>query len=135
MKTLKNNKNRRMPFLIGAAEICALLVMTCAFIAGVYVEQYFWAMPDRVNFKQCLPWFAVFTYGTMYFNSVFSLDRRKHHLAFSAFVSVILINLLMMALPFFEVLYYIQVTTLLTSSFSSAWACCFGSPFSIATGS
>lgn len=99
--------------MIGAAEICALLVMTCAFIAGVYVEQYFWAMPDRVNFKQCLPWFAVFTYGTFYFNSVFNLDRRRHHLVFSAFVSVILINLLMMALPFFEVLYYIQVTTLL----------------------
>jgi exopolysaccharide biosynthesis polyprenyl glycosylphosphotransferase len=109
---VKKKTPRKMPFFIGTAEICAVLIMTCAFIAGVYVEQYLWAMPDRVNFRQCLPWFIILTYGTMYFNSVFNFTRRQHHLAFSAFVSIALINLFMMALPFFEVLYYIQVTTL-----------------------
>jgi exopolysaccharide biosynthesis polyprenyl glycosylphosphotransferase len=96
----------------GVAEICAVLLMIAAFIAGTYVEQALWAMPDRVNFKQCLPFFVAFTAGVMYFNSAFDLTRRMHYLGFSMFTSIIIINVMMMALPFFEVLYYVQVTTL-----------------------
>jgi exopolysaccharide biosynthesis polyprenyl glycosylphosphotransferase len=86
--------------------------MIMSFIAGAYVEQGIWAMPDRVNFRQSLPWFIIFTLGIMYFNSVFDLSRRMHHLAFSAITSVIMINVLMMALPFFDVLYHVYITTL-----------------------
>jgi hypothetical protein len=62
----------------------------------------------------------------MYFNSVFDYSRRKHHLLFSAFTSILLINVLMMALPFFEVLYYVRISTIiiiiaLEYSFVSAW--------------
>ncbi|NLL38076.1 MAG: sugar transferase [Clostridiales bacterium] len=109
---MKNSSKKPLHFW-GIAEGCAVLLMMAAFIAGTYVEQYFWAMPDRVNFRQCLPWFIIFTVATMYFNSAFDLTRRMHHLAFSMFISIIMINVFMMALPFFEVLYYIQVTTLL----------------------
>lgn len=97
----------------GIAEASAVLLMMAAFIAGTYVEQSLWGMPDRVNFRQSLPWFIIFTTGTMYFNSAFDLTRRMHHLAFSMFISILMVNVFMMALPFFEVLYYIQVTTLL----------------------
>jgi exopolysaccharide biosynthesis polyprenyl glycosylphosphotransferase len=93
--------------------MCAVALMIVAFIAGTYVEQALWGMPDRVNFRQCLPWFVAFTAGVMYFNGAFDLTRRVHYLAFSLFTSIIIINLLMMALPFFEVLYFVQVTTLL----------------------
>jgi exopolysaccharide biosynthesis polyprenyl glycosylphosphotransferase len=86
--------------------------MTASFIAGTYVEQGIWAMPDRVDFRQCLPWFVIFSFGVMYFNSAFDLSRRIHHLSFSVFTSIIMVNVLMMALPFFAVLYYVQVTTL-----------------------
>jgi len=101
-------------------------LMSAAFIAGTYVEQALLALPDRVNFRQCLPWFALFTLTTMYFNSVFDYSRRKHHLLFSAFTSILLINILMMALPFFEVLYYVRISTIviiiaLEYSFVSAW--------------
>jgi len=101
-------------------------LMAAAFIAGTYVEQALLALPDRVNFRQCLPWFTLFTLATMYFNSVFDYSRRKHHLLFSAFTSILLINVLMMALPFFEVLYYVRVSTIiiiiaLEYSFVSAW--------------
>jgi exopolysaccharide biosynthesis polyprenyl glycosylphosphotransferase len=109
---MKNSSKKPLHFW-GIAEGCAVLLMMAAFIAGTYVEQYFGAMPDRVNFRQCLPWFIIFTVATMYFNSAFDLTRRMHHLAFSMFISIIMINVFMMALPFFEVLYYIQVTTLL----------------------
>lgn len=109
---MKNSSNKPLHFW-GIAEACAVILMMAAFIAGTYVEQYLWAMPDRVNFRQSLPWFIIFTVATMYFNSAFDLTRRKHHLAFSMFVSIIMVNVFMMALPFFEVLYYIQVTTLL----------------------
>src|SRR5690554_1927190 len=105
---MKNSSKKPLHFW-GIAEGCAVLLMMAAFIAGTYVEQYFWAMPDRVNFRQCLPWFIIFTVATMYFNSAFDLTRRMHHLAFSMFISIIMINVFMMALPFFEVLYYIQV--------------------------
>lgn len=97
---------------MGLAELSAVCLMVAAFIAGTYVEQAIWAMPDRVNFRQCLPWFVLFTAGTMYFNSAFDLTRRMHRLAFSMFTSILMVNLFMMALPFFEVLYYVQVTTL-----------------------
>lgn len=116
MKKLKKSKSRKLHFH-GIAEISAVLLIIGAFIAGTYVEQALWAMPDRVNFKQCLPWFIVFTVGTMFFNSAFDLSRRQHHLAFSMFASILMINIFMMALPFFEVLYYIQVTTLLVVIF------------------
>ena len=53
----------------------------------------------------------MFTAGSLYFNSVFDFSRRKHHLVFSVFISVVIVNILMMALPFFEVLYYVQVST------------------------
>jgi exopolysaccharide biosynthesis polyprenyl glycosylphosphotransferase len=86
--------------------------MVASFIAGTYVEQALWAMPDRVNFRQSLPWFIIFTLGTLCFNNAFDLSRREHHLAFSVFTSILLINVFMMALPFFGVLYYVQVTTL-----------------------
>jgi exopolysaccharide biosynthesis polyprenyl glycosylphosphotransferase len=112
VKTLKKKVSGRRLHFRGVAEISAVLLMIGAFIVGAYVEQALWAMPDRVNFKQCLPWFVVFTVGTMYFNSAFDLSRRKHYLAFSIFTSIIMVNVFMMALPFFEVLYYIQVTTL-----------------------
>lgn len=111
MKKLINRTNAKL-FFYGLAELIAVVLMTAAFIAGTYVEQALWAMPDRVNFRQCLPWFVVFTAGTMYFNAAFDLSRRLHHLAFSMFTSIILINILMMALPFFDVLYYVNVTTL-----------------------
>jgi exopolysaccharide biosynthesis polyprenyl glycosylphosphotransferase len=108
----KKTSGKKLHFW-GFAEICAVSLMIAAFIAGTYVEQALWAMPDRVNFKQSLPWFTVFTVITMYFNSAFDLSRRQYHLAFSMFTSVLMINVFMMALPFFEVLYYIQVSTLL----------------------
>lgn len=109
---MKNTTGKPLHFW-GIAEACAVFLMMAAFIAGTYVEQALWGMPDRVNFRQCLPWFIVFTAGIMYFNTAFDLTRRKHHLAFSMFTSITLINICMMALPFFEVLYYIQVSTLL----------------------
>ena len=107
----KKNSEQTLHFS-GIAELSAILLMIAAFIAGTYVEQYLWAMPDRVNFKQCLPWFVFFTVSVMYSNSAFDLSRRLHHLAFSMFTSILIVNLLMMALPFFEMLYYVQVTTL-----------------------
>jgi hypothetical protein len=48
----------------------------------------------------------------MYFKQRLRPDAPVHHLAFSLFSSIIMVNLMMMALPFFEVLYYVQVTTL-----------------------
>lgn len=113
---MKKSISRKLRFH-GLAEMSAILLMTGAFIAGTYVEQALWAMPDRVNFKQCLPWFVIITFGIMYFNLAFDLSRRKHHLAFSMFTSIIMINISMMALPFFGVLYYIQVSTLLVVIF------------------
>lgn len=100
-------------FLSSVAIVCAFGLLTAGFIAGTYVEQAVWAMPDRVNFRQCLPWFEMFIGLTMYFTSGFELNRNMPQKAFSVFTSIILINIAMMALPFFEVLYYVQVTTLL----------------------
>ena len=102
-----------LPFMASVSAMSAVAVMIAAFIAGTYVEQALWGLPDRVNFRQCLPWFVVFVLAGFYFNSVFDLSRRIHHLFFSAFTSIVLVNILMMALPFFEVLYYVQITTLL----------------------
>jgi exopolysaccharide biosynthesis polyprenyl glycosylphosphotransferase len=113
VKSLNKKTSDKTLHFGGAAEICAVLLMITAFIAGTYVEQALWAMPDRVNFRQCLPWFTVFTVSVMYFNAAFDLTRRVHYLAFSMFTSILIVNLLMMALPFFAVLYYVQVTTLL----------------------
>ncbi len=98
--------------LFGLPEICAVLLMTASFIGGTYVEQGLWALPDRVNFRQSLPWFIIFTLVIMYFNNAFDLSRRVHQMAFSMFSSIVMINLFMMALPFFDVLYYVQITTL-----------------------
>jgi exopolysaccharide biosynthesis polyprenyl glycosylphosphotransferase len=113
VKALNKKTSDKTLHFGGAAEICAVLLMIGAFIAGTYVEQALWAMPDRVNFKQSLPWFVVFNVSVMYFNAAFDLTRRMHYLAFSMFTSILIVNLLMMALPFFAVLYYVQVTTLL----------------------
>ncbi len=98
--------------LFGLPEIFAVFFMTASFIGGTYVEQGLLALPDRVNFRQSLPWFVVFTLAIMYFNNAFDLSRRIHQIAFSMFSSIVMINLLMMALPFFDVLYYVQITTL-----------------------
>lgn len=105
-------RQKKHTFLSGVAAVCAVLFLTAAMIAGIYVEQVLWGLPDRVNFRQCLPWFVLFSVGILYFNSVFDLSRRMHHLAFSVFGSVLLVNIFMMSLPFFEVLYYVQITTL-----------------------
>ncbi|MGE4354199.1 MAG: sugar transferase [Oscillospiraceae bacterium] len=99
-------------YFSGLPKISAVCLMAAAFIAGTYVEQALWAMPDRVDFRQSLPWFIIFTFGTLYFNNAFDLSRRIHYLAFSVFISILFINVFMMALPFFGVLYYVQVTTL-----------------------
>lgn len=109
---MKRQATMKPLHFMGLAELSAVCLMIAAFIAGTYVEQAIWALPDRVNFRQCLPWFILFTAGTMYFNSAFDLARRMHRLAFSMFTSILMVNVLMMALPFFEVLYYVQVTTL-----------------------
>lgn len=107
-----DRKAKRYTFLSGLAAVSAVIFLTGAMIAGIYVEQALWGFPDRVNFRQILPWFVLFSAGVLYCNSVFDLSRRMHHLAFSAFGSVLLINILMMSLPFFEILYYIQIPTL-----------------------
>lgn len=113
-------------FFTSIIVLGTLGLMSAAFIAGTYVEQALLGLPDRVNFRQCLPWFAVFSLTTMYFNSVFDFTRRKHHLLFSAFTSIVLANLLMMALPFFEALYYVRISTVaiiftMEYLFVSAW--------------
>lgn len=110
---MKKKISLKSYYLSGLPKMSAVFLMTASFIAGTYVEQALWAMPDRVNFRQSLPWFVIFTLATMYFNNAFDLSRREHHLAFSVFTSILLINIFMMALPFFGVLYYVQVTTLI----------------------
>ena len=110
--TVRKAAPNRKPFLFGLAEICAVGVMVAAFIIGTVIVQYIFNYPDLVNFKQCLPWFILFTFVAMYFNSVFDLSRRIYHLVFSAFVSILLVNLFMMALPFFAMLYYVRLPTL-----------------------
>lgn len=117
MKSLKRKSPDKPPYISGLAEICAIGVMVAAFITGTVVVQYLFAYPDMINIKQCLPWFVIFTFGTMYFNSVFDLTRRAHHIAFSAFISIILVNVFMMALPFFEMLYFIKLPTLFADIF------------------
>lgn len=109
---MKKKASPKIYYLLSFSKISSVCLMMASFIAGTYVEQAIWAMPDRVNFRQCLPWFIIFTLGIMYLNSAFDLSRRLHHLAFSVFTSIFLINIFMMALPFFEVLYYVQITTL-----------------------
>ncbi|NLO48598.1 MAG: sugar transferase [Clostridiales bacterium] len=109
---MKRYRQNGFPFFTAIAAGSLLGLMVGAFIAGVYVEQALWSMPDRVNFKQSLPWFTLFTLGFIYFNNILDFSRGRSHAAFSAFVSIILINICMMALPFFEVLYYLQITTL-----------------------
>lgn len=110
---MKKIKPKYAPFIPGISEACAVLIMAAAFIGGAFVEQGILGMPDRVNFKQSLPWFIIFTFITMYFNSAFDLSRRLHQIAFSVFTSILMVNILMMALPFFDVLYYVYITTLL----------------------
>ncbi len=100
---MKRHRSNGFPFFSAIAAGSLLGLMAAAFIAGVYVEQALWSMPDRVNFKQSLPWFALFTTCFMYFNNMLDFSRSRHHSAFSAFISIILINICMMALPFFEV--------------------------------
>ena len=123
MKKLFNEKYGRIFYFFEV--LSAIGVMGVTFIFGVYVEQFIFNRPDEVNFRQVLPWLCIFV---ILFGQAFNLfavgKRRIVEISYSIFLFIILENLACIALPFFYVLYHINIGTLsiiLTIQFCSMY--------------
>jgi lipopolysaccharide/colanic/teichoic acid biosynthesis glycosyltransferase len=89
-----------------AAAVAALFFCIGTLLTGIWVEEQIWGSPGAVSIRQAVFASAGLSLISMQTTGAFRIGRRRlFEIAFSLFVSVVIINLGMISLPFFHIHY------------------------------
>ena len=102
---MRGNDVRAGGAFTAAAVVCSLFCCIAPLLFGIWTEEQLLGAGD-VSVKQAAFFSAVFTLFAMETTGAYRVGRRRlFEIAFSVLVSVVVINLAMIALPFFDIAY------------------------------
>lgn len=104
---------KKKPLILFFEIVLVGILMAC-FVGTTFVQRIYFPSKDIIHIKACLPWLAVFALFVFTYMDCFTFgERRFHELLYSSWVSVIIVNILMLTLPFFTVLYQMDYLMIL----------------------